>query len=580
MTTPTGARRPLVPLPHPPGLGRRAFLQQLAAVGLVPAGAAALAACSEESASAPETSEAAATDGAASGDPTVATGEVPGPPWEGGVRGGTGVAVWQDDSLVLDPPLAYGTGDYYCLQNFYRGLMFLGLDAEPQLDMAEAVEISDDGLEYTFTLREGITFHNGRACTAADVKYTFERSSSPDIASWVQNFLSAVEGHEAFVAGEADEITGITAPDDRTLTLTLTRPDVTILLVVAIPPFYVLPQEEVEAAGDDWPQRAVGTGPYVLADYDGGNRTLTLERFDGYIWGDRLPYFDTIEWKWGIGPDLQYLQVDRGEADATVQIPPAAVEELSADSAKAERLQDWNSLSLFWFEFDVTAAPFDDPLVRQAVNHALDPAKMEPIGFVITKHFWPAGLLGYDESLPVYDYDLDRARDLLDEAGASGVSIKLGAVGTSDPRFSRAAQVLAQDLEAIGFTVEIVPSDESIYDLGTDARGQFNLWTKGWGMGLPDPSELTASLIGTDAPSNFGGYGNPQIDELAAQAIAETDRDARAELYREMERILVEDAPFVFAGVDTRYTYTSERLRNFVWEPALWAYWDRLWAEE
>jgi len=576
-TIPPGTPRPLTPLPHPPGLGRRAFLHQLAAVGMFPVGVSALASCSGDSASAPETS-AAGSAGSESVEPSFATGEIPGPPWEGGTRGGTGLAVWEDDTLVLDPPLAYGTGDYYCMQNFYRGLTFIGLDAEPQLDLAESVDISDDGLTYTFTLRSGVTFHNGRQLTSADVKYTLERSSSVDIASWVQNFLSAVEGHEAFVAGDAEEITGISTPDDRTVTLTLTRADVTILLVVGIPPFYILPQEEVEAAGENWPQTAVGTGPYVLADYDGSNRVLTLERFDGYVYGDRLPYFDTIEWRWGVGPDLQYLQVDRGEADVTVVVPPSVTEEIASDPAKAQRLQTWNSFSLFWWEFDVTSPPFDNPLVRQAVNHAFDGSKLEPIGFSVTKHFWPEGLLGFDDSLPVYEYDPDKARSLLAEAGVSGLSVKLGSV-SSTPKQSRAAELLAQDLEAVGITVEIVPTEESIFDIGVDAGNRFDLWNKGWGIGLPDPSELTASLIGTGAQSNFGGFGNSEIDELAAAAVAEVDRDARGESYATVERLLVEEAPFVFVGVETRLTYTSERLRNFLWEPALWAYWDRLWAE-
>jgi peptide/nickel transport system substrate-binding protein/oligopeptide transport system substrate-binding protein len=134
---------------------------------------------------------------------------VPGPPWEGGKRGGQGTAVWSDQSVIYDPPLAYDLGGYYGLQNFYRGLGYYALNAEPQLDQAESLDISDDGLELRFKLKSGITFHNGREVTAEDYKWTFERAMSKETGSWVQGFLSALEGHQAFVDGKAKQITGL-----------------------------------------------------------------------------------------------------------------------------------------------------------------------------------------------------------------------------------------------------------------------------------------------------------------------------------------------------------------------------------
>jgi peptide/nickel transport system substrate-binding protein/oligopeptide transport system substrate-binding protein len=113
---------------------------------------------------------------------------VPGPPWEGGKRGGQATVVWPDPSVIYDPPLAYDLGGYYGLQNFYRGLGYYGLNAEPQLDQAESMDISDDGLEIQFKLKSGITFHNGREVTAEDYKWTFERAVSKDTGSWVQGF--------------------------------------------------------------------------------------------------------------------------------------------------------------------------------------------------------------------------------------------------------------------------------------------------------------------------------------------------------------------------------------------------------
>ncbi len=98
-------------------------------------------------------------------------------------------------------------------------------------------------------------------------------------------------------------------------------------------------------------------------------------------------------------------------------------------------------------------------------------------------------------------------------------------------------------------------------------------------MGLPDPSELVSSLVGTDAPSNYGKYSNKQIDSLGQQAIGETDKTKRAELYAQIEKLMLEDAAFLFLGVNILTSFTSKELQNFMWEPVVWTYWDRYWKK-
>ena len=162
---------------------------------------------------------------------------IPGPAWAGGVKGGRGINVWQDTSVNFDPLLTFDRADYYNLSSFFRGLTFMSVGSEPQLDLAEYVDISADGLTYTFTLRDGILFHNGRPAVTEDFRWTIERAVSPAQASWVQGFMSGVEGHAAFVAGTADTLSGVTAPDDRTLVIRLATPDARLLSILAIPPF-------------------------------------------------------------------------------------------------------------------------------------------------------------------------------------------------------------------------------------------------------------------------------------------------------------------------------------------------------
>ncbi len=548
-------------------IGRRGFLQALAAVSAV----GSVTACSRGTGSSVPGS---ATASASSSGSAV---KIPGPPWQNGVRGGTGIHLWGDSAVTFDPPLAYGQGDYYGLSNFFRGLAFYDQDNNPQLDLAESLDLSSDGLVYTFTLKPGLTFHNGRAVTAADFKWTFERSSSKKIGSWVQGFLGSVKGHKEFVADKAKEITGIVAKDDRTLVLTLDKPDVTILSVVAIPPFYVMAKEEVARLGDKVATTPIGAGPYKLVSWDDNTRTVTGERFAGYAYADQLPYLDRIEHSWGVAEDVRYLRVSKNEADLTIDVPPSAVPRIKRDKAQSERFKEWASFSLAYWAFDVNSAPFKDVRVRQAFNYAFNKERAAALGFRATGRYYPEGLLGAEASAPAYGYDPAKARGLLAEAGVSGLNLTLPVLDSGTASNARLAQLLQQDLQAVGVTVTLEQDQQTPYAIGAALPKKYRLWNQGWGMGLPDPSELTSSLIGTGAPSNYGGYSNPKIDALAKQAVGEADRAKRAALYAEIERLLLADAPFLFFGVNVRHTFSSERLENVTWTPVLWTFWDRFW---
>ena len=108
----------------------------------------------------------------------------------------------------------------------------------------------------------------------------------------------------------------------------------------------------------------------------------------------------------------------------------------------------------------------------------------------------------------------------------------------------------------------------------------YDMWNMGWGMGLPDPSELVSNLFGTGGAANFGGYSNPDIDAKGAAAIGITDRTERAAAYAAIEAALLADAPFLFVGVGQLNSFRSERLQNFAYDPALWTYWDRYWVTD
>jgi len=557
-------------------LDRRRLLQTTGAFAAVVAAAAcgkkdetpAPAAAGTGSSAAP----AASTSSAAA--PATAAQTIPGPPWQGGIRGNKAISLWPDPSFNFDPPLAVGQGDYYGLANFYRGLTFPGPNAEPQLDLAEEVVISPDGLTYTFTLKPGITFHHGRAVTAQDFKWTFERCSSKALASWVQGFLGSVVGHADFVSEKAKEISGIVAKDTKTLVLTLTKPDVTILSVVGIPPFYVLPKEEVERLGDKFSQNPVGCGPFKLKSWDTGQRVVTMERFPGYLYAAQLPYFDEVQYRYEVTDDIAYLSVAKNESDLTLAVPQSAIIKIKQDKEQAARFKEWDSFAINWWTFDLSKAPFNDVRVRKALNHAFNKQGAAGLGFNPTGHFLPPGMMGYDSNALIYAYDPDKARALLKEAGVSNLKFVLPVFSADNARL---AQLLQQDLKAVGVTVTLEQNQQTPFDIGADLTKKYRMWAMLWGMGLPDPSELVSSLLGTGASTNFNGYSNPEIDRIGLAAVSETDSAKRSAMYAEIEKLLLNDAPFLFLGVGLQSTFKSAALQNYYFDPVLRTYWDRSW---
>jgi ABC-type transport system substrate-binding protein len=264
----------------------------------------------------------------------------------------------------------------------------------------------------------------------------------------------------------------------------LTRRDVTIPGVVSIRRSTSCPKEEVERLGDKLNQNPVGTGPYKVAEWNTAQREYVTERFEDYQYADKLPYFDSLRWQWGIAPDLQYLKVSRDEADGSIEVPTAVANRLRGDASQAERFKQWPSFTLVWWGLDVTKPPFDDVRVRRAVNHAFNRERAAALGYSADGHFWPAGMLGYDEGAPVYEYDPEKAKALLAEAGASGFELTLPTLGATS-NGSRTSQLLQQDLQAVGIKVKLKQVQETAFDLGAKVRQQYRIWNLGWGMGLP-----------------------------------------------------------------------------------------------
>ncbi|HET6518541.1 MAG TPA: ABC transporter substrate-binding protein, partial [Geminicoccaceae bacterium] len=246
-------------------------------------------------------------------------------------QGGTMTVTYKDDVSTLDPAIGYDWQNWSMIKSLFDGLM----DYEPGTtdlvpDLALSHELSEDGLTYTFTLRDGVTFHNGRGLTAEDIKYSIERVVRPETQSPGQGFFSMIEGFDALAAGDAEELSGIEVVDERTVRFTLSRPDATFLHVLALNFAHAVPREAVEEHGADFGNNPVGTGAFRLADWTLGQQVVFERNGDYYREG--RPRLDRIVFEVGQEPVVALLRLQRGEVDMLGDgIPPANFLEVMND---------------------------------------------------------------------------------------------------------------------------------------------------------------------------------------------------------------------------------------------------------
>ena len=196
--------------------------------------------------------------------------------------GGTMTVTYQTDVATLDPAIGYDWQNWSMIKSLFDGL--IGYEpgtTDLRLELAESHDVSEDGTVHTFVLKDGIKFHNGREIMAEDVKYSLERTIRPETQSPGAGFFGMIEGFDALNSGEADELSGVRVIDDKTVEITLSRPDATFEHVLALNFASIVPREAVEELGQDFGRQPVGSGAYRLAEWTPGQR-LVFERFEDY----------------------------------------------------------------------------------------------------------------------------------------------------------------------------------------------------------------------------------------------------------------------------------------------------------
>ena len=467
------------------------------------------------------------------------------------------VITYKDDVSTLDPAIGYDWQNWSIIKSLFDGLMdYKPGTTELVPDLAESYEITNDGKTFTFKLRPGVKFTNGREVTAEDVKYSIDRVRDPATQSPGAGFFGSIDT--------------ITVVDPMTIKFDLVRPDATFLHVMAINFAHVVPKEEVEKYGADFGHHPVGSGAFKMTDWTLGQR-LVLEKNPDY-WHKGVPNFDKVTFEFGQEPSVALLRLQKGEVDVLGDgIPPAQFLEVKEDPQYAGQIVEGGQLHTGYVTMNVKTKPFDDVRVRRAVNMAINKDRIVRIinnRAVPANQPLPPSMPGYIKDYKGYAYDPEGAKKLLAEAGlADGFSTELYVYNT-DPN-PRIAQAIQQDLAAIGIKAEIKSlAQAAVIAAGGDGSAPM-IWSGGmaWIADFPDPSNFYGPILGCGGAVaggwNWSWYCNEDLDKLAAEADAITDPAKAAErnqLWSDIYAKVMDDAPWAPVFNEQRFTMRSKRM--------------------
>ena len=545
-----------------------AFLKTTVAASALLFGLSALPALAQDAAAPAATP--ATTDGGKAVTSAASTGDYQ--PDPNAKEGGSIVVTYKDDVATLDPAIGYDWQNWSMIKSLFDGLMdYVPGTTNLRPGLAESYTISDDGKTFTFKLRPGVKFHNGREMTSEDVKYSLDRVTNPKTQSPGAGFFGSIVGYDDVAAGKADGLAGVTTPDASTVKIELSRPDATFLHIMALNFSFVVPKEAVEAANGDFGHHPVGTGAFKLADWTIGQQLVFAKNDDN--WRKGVPYLDKITFEIGQEPIVALLRLQNGEIDIPGDgIPPAKFTEVMSDPEQKARVVEGGQLQTGYITMNTQMKPFDELKVREAVNMAIN---KDRIVQMINNRALPANqplppsMPGYDKSFKGYPYDPAKAKELLAEAGhPDGFSTELFVMNT-DPN-PRIAQAIQQDLKEIGVSADIKSLAQANVIAAGGAKDQAPMvWSGGmaWIADFPDPSNFYGPILGCAGAVpggwNWSWYCNKDLDAEAAKADAMVDPAKSADrdkMWSDIYDKIMADAPWVPVFNEQRFTMKSKRM--------------------
>jgi len=432
--------------------------------------------------------------------------------------------------------------------------------------LAESWTISKDGLQYTFKLRRGITFHDGTPLNAEAVKFSIERQINP-------NHPAYKLGKYPFANFFFGNVKAVEVLSEERVAFLLNEARASFIAVLAQGAASIVSPTAVMKWGPDYPTHPVGTGPFRFASWDRGQRVV-LEKNPTYwkypVKVERVIYRPIVE------DQARLTELLTGTLDVIVGVPADFVSQLE-QNAKITLLKQVGA-HVWYLGMNNQKKPFDDKRVRQALNYAVNKDAivkdvLKGTGAASRGPVLP-GTWGADPALKAYPYDPERAKKLLAEAGyPSGFSTTLWVPESGSGMQAPVAMstVMQSNLKAVGVNVSLQTMEWGAY-LAKRRTKEQELFALSWMAGTEDPDMVMYPLLHssqwTPVGPNRALYKNARFDTLLQQARLTTDQAKRAQLYREAQRVLVDDAPWVFVDHEIQIAALSKRVQGFKLHPS------------
>ncbi len=448
------------------------------------------------------------------------------------------------DPITLDPGVAGESTSHQYIVQIYSGLVRLDDSLKPVPDIAESWQLSNGNKTYTFKLRRGVRFQDGREVKAADFKYSWERAAKPATGSkTASTYLGDIVGVSDVLAGKAANISGVKVIDDYTLEVTIDAPKSYFLGKMSYPTFYVVDRANVESGGNWW-RKPNGTGPFKLKQWD-QNKLVVLERND-YYYGEPAK-IKAVNYLLYAGVPMNLYET--GEIDVT-GVGTSYIDSVTDPAGDYyQQLVISPELSFYYFGFNHTKPPFDDVNIRRAFSMAVDKDKVVSLVFrdMVQRAdgILPPAIPGFNKSLAGLGFDVNKAKELIrtskygDVSRLPPITITTGGEGglissymtaiIEEWRRNLGVEVEVRQLEPERFTYFVKQEKDEMFDFG-------------WIADYPHPQDFLDVLFGSGGENNIGEYSNAEVDALMEQANTEPDTDKSFALYQQAEQKLVDDA--------------------------------------
>lgn len=445
------------------------------------------------------------------------------------------------DLASLDPHVDTDAGTRDVVFNLYEGLVKPTSDGGFIPAVASDYIISDDAKTYTFTLRDGITFHDGTPVTIEDVKYSIDR-------------YAEIQGESSAFSSLVDSVE---VQDDKTLVVNLKESYSEFLPMMTIA---IIPQSNEDPAGNP-----IGTGPFKYVSYTPG-QNLELEKYDGY-WQEGVPSLDSVEFKFIADVDTAFVELQAGTIDILKYLTSAQAETLGDDYNIVQ-----GSMNLVHAMYLNSAyEPLSKTEVRQALCYAVDRDAINNFIFggkshIIGSHMIPAMSKYYEpEAETVYSYDPEKAKELLADAGyADGFDLEI-TVPSSYSQHVDSAQIIADELSQVGINVTLNQVEWSTWLQDVYKGGNFQATVIGFD-GTLAPSDWLKKYV-TDDAKNFMHYSNTEYDDVFNTAYTTVDDDVKVENYKKAQMILAEDAAAVYIEDPANLVAVSKKFGGYTFYP-------------